>query len=392
MFPRSDLPVKEQLGTRAGDAGRPAGRGVTLCLCGDVMTGRGIDQILPHPGNPLLHEPGMPSARCYVDRAERQNGSLAGTVGFDYPWGNLPSAIATFRPALRLANFESVISASDDAWPGKRYHFRMHPDNAPCLRAMAFDCLSLANNHILDWGPSGLSDTLSSLQGMAILAPGAGRDGAEAARPAIIELGSGGRIVVFAFGMTSSHIPVDWAAGDERPGVNLLGDFSDRTLTDLADAIGVIRKAGDLVVLSIHWGDNWGFDIPPEQRNFARRLIDEAGVDIVHGHSSHHVKGLEVHHGKLIIHGSGDLLNDYEAIGDRSHFMHNQSLVYLPVLDSGNGQLVSLTMIPTRIQSLRVSVANDQETTDMQDLLNLECRELGTRVARTDAGYLTLRW
>lgn len=377
---------------RDGDASAAAGDGVTICLCGDVMTGRGIDQVLPHPGNPLLREAGMPSARCYVERAERQHGALATPVDFEYPWGELPALIGSFRPALRLANLETVISASDDAWPDKRYLFRMHPDNAPCLRPMAFDCLSLANNHVLDWGPSGLADTLSSLHGMGIRTAGAGADAREAARPAIVERADGGRILVFAYGMTQSLIPSDWAAQARRPGVNLLPDFSERSLARVADAIAAERKTGDLVVLSIHWGGNWGFEVPADQREFARRLVEAAGVDIVHGHSAHHVKGLEVQCGKLIIHGCGDLLNDYERIAGRADFVHDQSAVFLPVVDPASGRLVSLTMLPTRIQRLRVCLADAGETARMQAVLDRECRRLGTRVVRTTDGYLGLRW
>ena len=384
--------MSEPRGARPGDPNGRAGDHVVLCLAGDVMTGRGVDQALPHPGDPALHEPGMPSAQCYVERAERQNGPLAAPVGFDELWGKLPEVVASFRPRLRLANLETVISTGGDAWPDKRYHFRMHPDNAPCLGAMGFDCLTLANNHSMDWGPAGLADTLSSLRGMGIRTAGAGRNRAEAATPATIEIDSGGRILVFAYGMHSSHIPVAWAAAEERAGVNLLPDLSDRSLAAVARQVGSARRTGDLVVLSIHWGPNWGFQVPAEQREFAGRLIDEAGVDVVHGHSAHHVRGVEVHRGKLVIHGCGDLLNDYERIAGRTDFLHDQSLLYLPVLARDSGQLVCLTMVPTRIRRFRAGLASPGEAAAMHELLQRECPGVGAQVRRTDDGYLVLRW
>ena len=356
------------------------------------MTGRGIDQILPHPVDPRLHETGMPSARCYVERAARQHGALEAPVDFDSPWGALPEAIAAFAPALRLANFETVISTSDDAWPGKRYHFRMHPDNAPCLRAMRFDCLSLANNHVLDWGPAGLEHTVRSLHGMGIRTAGAGADEAEAAQPAVLALPGGGRVLVFAVATPCSHVAAAWAAGPGRPGVNLLGDFSDRSLARVAAAIAAFRLPGDLVVLSVHWGGNWGFDIPPRQREFAHRLVDSAGVDIVHGHSPHHVQGIEVHRGKLIIYGCGDLLNDYERIAGQAEFLHDQSAVFLPVIARDSGRLVALAMLPTRIRRMRVDPAGAAASARLEELLDRECRKLGTRVVPGPAGCLALKW
>jgi len=90
--------------------------------------------------------------------------------------------------------------------------------------------------------------------------------------------------------------------------------LSAQTVDAIARQVGAAKRAGDLVVASIHWGPNWGFAIPREQRDFAHRLVDAAGVDIVHGHSSHHPMAIEIHRGKPILYGCGDLLNDYEGI------------------------------------------------------------------------------
>jgi len=83
------------------------------------------------------------------------------------------------------------------------------------------------------------------------------------------------------------------------------------------------------VVASIHWGDNWGYEI-------AHNLIDHAGVDIIHGHSSHHAKGIEVWHGKPVIYGCGDFINDYEGIGGNEKYRSDLSLMYFEL---GGGTL-----------------------------------------------------
>lgn len=199
---------------------------ITVCLLGDVMTGRGIDQILPHPGDPTLHEPFMQSALGYVALAEQANGVLPRPVDFAYIWGDMLEALAPNGcpngPAVRLANLETAITTSDDYWIGKGIHYRMHPANVACLAVAGLDCCSLANNHILDWGYAGLLETITQLDRSNIHAVGAGANADKAAAPAFIPVSGGGRVVVFALGSPSSGIPLKWAASTERPGVNLV--------------------------------------------------------------------------------------------------------------------------------------------------------------------------
>ncbi|SOZ37388.1 hypothetical protein CBM2605_A60632 [Cupriavidus neocaledonicus] len=123
-----------------------------LFLCGDVMTGRGIDQILAHPSQPLLHESYVHSALDYVRLAERKAGPIARPAGPDYPWGDALAELASRAARPRIVNLETAITTSDDAWPGKSVHYRMHPRNVDCLQAAGIDCAVLANNHVLDWG------------------------------------------------------------------------------------------------------------------------------------------------------------------------------------------------------------------------------------------------
>ena len=162
--------------------------GVTLFLCGDVMTGRGIDQILGHPSKPRLHEQYVRSALGYVDIAERASGPIDRPAKPDYIWGDALAELERVRPDARIINLETAVTTSDDAWPGKGIHYRMHPANASCLTAAKIDCCVLANNHVLDWGYTGLAETLDTLHRAGIQTAGAGRDDAEAAAPATIEL------------------------------------------------------------------------------------------------------------------------------------------------------------------------------------------------------------
>jgi poly-gamma-glutamate capsule biosynthesis protein CapA/YwtB (metallophosphatase superfamily) len=276
-----------------------AGDDVTLALCGDVMLGRGIDQILPSPGDPRLYESYMDSALGYVRLAEAAHGAMPRGVSFDYVWGDMLADLEELRPQARIANLETSITTSDTPVP-KGINYRMHPGNAGCLTAAAFDCCVLANNHVLDWDTEGLLETLATLEGAGIRFAGAGRNAAEAAQPATIDIAGNRRVLVFGYGSTSSGIPRNWAATEQRPGVNLLPDLSPATAERIANHVATLRRAGDLVVVSIHWGSNWGYQVPDEHRIFAHALIDCGGCDLLHGHSSHHVRPIEVYRDRLI--------------------------------------------------------------------------------------------
>jgi poly-gamma-glutamate capsule biosynthesis protein CapA/YwtB (metallophosphatase superfamily) len=120
-----------------------------------------------------------------------------------------------------LINLETSITDSNDYWKGKGINYRMNPRNIASLTVAGIDACTLANNHVLDWGYTGLSETLESLKAVSIKSAGAGRNIAEAGAPAVLPVAGGGRVLVFSFGLTSSGIPLKWAAGQDRAGVNL---------------------------------------------------------------------------------------------------------------------------------------------------------------------------
>lgn len=363
-----------------------------LFLCGDVMTGRGIDQILPHPCEPHLYEPYAHSAAEYVALAEQASGAWERPVGFAYIWGEALAELERRQPDARIINLESAVTVSEDAWPGKSIHYRMSPANLPCIAAAHPDCCVLANNHVMDWGYRGLDETLDALRRTGIRSAGAGRDRDEAAAPATIDLGKGGRVVVYAFATESSGVPGEWAARKCRPGVSVLNDLSSRAVQAIARKVEGEKRAGDVTVLSIHWGGNWGFEIGQEERAFAHRLIDAAGVDLVHGHSSHHVKGIEVYRGKPVIYGCGDFLNDYEGISGHERYRPDLSLMYFPVLDSSSGRLVRFVLAPTRIHQFRIISAPEEGIHWLMQTLNREGAKLGTRVERDGGNDFLVQW
>jgi poly-gamma-glutamate capsule biosynthesis protein CapA/YwtB (metallophosphatase superfamily) len=363
----------------------------TLFLCGDVMLGRGIDQILPHPGDPRLYESYVKSAATYVDLAERLNGPIPKPVDYEYVWGDVLAELQRVQPHARIVNLETAITRNSIPKP-KRINYKMNPDNMPCLTAAGIDCCVLANNHVLDWENPGLLETLNNLAAAGIRTAGAGRDAAQAEAPAIIEIASRRRVLVFAFGSMTSGIPSNWAAGDAKAGVNLLEDLSDRTAARIAARVQAARRPGDLIVISLHWGGNWGYRIPDEHRRFAHALIEQAAVDIVHGHSSHHALGIEIHRGKTIFYGCGDFINDYEGIAGYEEFRGDLSVMYLPTLSTSTGNVVDLKLIPFQIRKLRLNRATREDAIWLRDTLNRESAKFGTQVTLNEDGTLMVLW
>jgi poly-gamma-glutamate synthesis protein (capsule biosynthesis protein) len=353
------------------------------------MTGRGIDQVLPHRVEPALYEPYVRDARQYVALAEQENGPIPAPVGFDYIWGDALTELKRRSPDALILNLETSITTSDDADPSKGIHYRMHPDNIKCLMRVGADCCVLANNHVLDWGHKGLIETLVTLRKAPIRTAGAGRTATEAKQPAVVDSTASARVLVFAYGSTTSGIPETWAAGKHQAGVNLLRDLSNRTLREVAAHIRAHSKAGDIVIFSVHWGSNWGYSVPREQVEFAHGLIDEAGVDIIHGHSSHHPRPIEVHNGRLILYGCGDFLNDYEGISGQEKYRGDLSLMYFPQVEVG-GALVGLEMVPLQMRQFRLQRAEADDALWLRDTLNRISHRSGTHIELRDNGHLSL--
>lgn len=336
-----------------------------MFLGGDVMTGRGVDQILAHPGDPRLWEAGVRDAGGYVRLAEQANGPIRRPVDDAWIWGDALAVLDQWGTDIRFVNLETSITAGSQPWPGltasgtapaKEVHYRMAPANVGCLSVAGLDAVTLANNHVLDFGSAGLIDTLDSLGRAGIGVTGAGRDAREAARPAIV--GEHPRVVVVGVGMVSSGIPPQWSATSDGPGVDVVDEeHSDGVL----ERVAKVRRDGDIVVVSVHWGSNWGYHVPAAQTAFAHRLVD-GGVAVVHGHSSHHPRPVEVYRDRLILYGCGDLIDDYEGIAGYEKYRDDLRLLYLVTVDASSGRLVGLRLVPLRARRMSLGRAGAEDT------------------------------
>jgi poly-gamma-glutamate capsule biosynthesis protein CapA/YwtB (metallophosphatase superfamily) len=362
---------------------------IRLFLCGDVMIGRGIDQVLAHPCNAALHEGYAHSAMDYVSLAEAANGPIPRHADPWYVWGAALDEWSRARPDARIINLETSVTRSDDYVP-KGINYRVSPENAGCLAAAAIDCCVLANNHVLDWGRAGLSETLTTLADLGIKTVGAGRNLDEAVAPALLDFHRKGRVLVFSFALPSSGVPRSWGATRESPGINVLSDLSVPGVARIAEQMERLRQPGDVILASIHWGSNWGYDVADAEQRFAHALIDDAGVSIVHGHSSHHPKGVEVYRDRLILYGCGDFLNDYEGIRGYEEYRSDLALMYFAGVDAASAAVVSFEIVPLQIRNFRLARPSNQDVEWLQQTLNRESRRFGTRVVLDVPGRLVL--
>jgi poly-gamma-glutamate synthesis protein (capsule biosynthesis protein) len=363
---------------------------VTVFLCGDVMTGRGVDQILKCPSTPELHESYVRDARDYVALAEQASGPIPRSVDPAYVWGDALAELEHVAPDARVVNLETSVTHHGDSWEDKGINYRMHPANVACLAAAGIDVCTLANNHVLDYGYPGLEETLATLAAVGLRTAGAGRTLVEAQRPAIVDLAGGRRVIVFAVGSETSGVPPAWAATEERPGVDWLKDLSESTADEIVERVRRVKGPRDVAVVSIHWGSNWGYEVPRAHVAFAHRLID-GGVDLVHGHSSHHPRPIEVYRNKLVLYGCGDFIDDYEGIGGYEEFRADLALMYFPTVESHTGELVGLRMTPMQIRKMQLNGAASAGAEWLRDRLTRISEAFGSRAEMAADGSLLLR-
>lgn len=351
---------------------------ITFFLAGDVMTGRGIDQILPHSADPGLHEQFVKDARQYVRLAAEKNGPIPESVGYGYVWGEALKILDQINPDLRIINLETSLTTHNRHLKGKGIHYRMHPDNVNLLTAAGIDIGTLANNHVLDWREKGLNDTLSTLHHAEIQTAGAGLNREDARKPAV-HRNPVNRVLVFAYGVPTAGILPSWQADEQKPGINVIEKLNRKNRDRIVSDIELYRQNGDIIVLSLHWGGNWGYEVSKQERRFARALVDSNAVDMLFGHSSHHPRGIEIYNEHPIFYGCGDLINDYEGISGRKKYRGQLRLMYFPRLNA-DGTLSSLTLQPVTMKRFQLIRSTEEDTQWLMETVKRESRKLDTEL------------
>jgi poly-gamma-glutamate capsule biosynthesis protein CapA/YwtB (metallophosphatase superfamily) len=286
----------------------------------------------------------------------------------EYPWGN---TLPLLRGAdFRLCNLECTISDDGQPWSSfpKEFHFRSDAKNVGVLLAAKVDAVSLANNHALDYGYDALLDMLEILDRAGIAHAGAGPTLKDAERAAALEI-LGTKIGIIAF---TDNEP-GWEATPERPGTFYVPiDLEDERAKHLLELVEETKKRVDLLIVSAHWGTNWGYEPPPRHVPFAHAVVD-AGADVVFGHSAHVFRGVEVYRSRPIIYSAGDFVDDY-AVDQVER--NDESFVF--VLETGGPGVLDLSLYPARIESCQTSLA-----------VGLAGRAIGEKMRRLCAGFGT---
>ncbi len=307
-----------------------------LIFVGDVMIGRGVNAILRH--NP-------PS----------------------YPWGN---TLSFFHDAdLKVCNLECVIADTGKPWPGKTFHFQTDPKNVEVLKIARFSPISIANNHTLDFDAEALEQMTNILKSNSVNFAGAGENIVEASMP-VLEDGERNYVGMVAF---TDNEP-DWEAGNETPGIFYVPINLENSRAKML--FNIIKKTRDdvkVLIVSAHWGPNWGYEVPKEHISFAHALVD-AGVDIIYGHSPHVFRGIEIYRGKPILYSAGNFIDDY-AIDERER--NDQSFIFIVEIEPPNFK--KLTLFPTIIRDYQARLAEESEAEEIASKMKNLCESLHTK-------------
>ena len=286
----------------------------------------------------------------------------------EYPWGDTLPLFATAD--WRMCNLECVISDKGTPWSltPKIFHFRSDAENVAVLQAAHIDAVSLANNHSLDYEYEAMFDMLRILNKAKIAHAGAGADLAEASRPAVSQV-QGLRIGVIAF---TDNEPA-WEAATEHAGVWFVPiDLQSAGAAGLMKKIHRVRAETDLLVVSVHWGPNWGHEPPPEHIGFGRALID-AGADAVFGHSGHVFRGIEIYRQRPIIYCAGDFIDDY-AVDEVER--NDRSMIF--ILEYDQDSLSKIRLYPTVIRDFQARLAQGSEAEWIGRKMQQLCADLAT--------------
>ncbi|KIW02604.1 uncharacterized protein PV09_06053 [Verruconis gallopava] len=354
-----------------------------LNFTGDVMLGRLIDGL-------FATNVANAEDRSHCDTIRERHPRLR-DYNAQSPWG---STLPLFRTAdLNLINLETAVTTSDDIWPNKVFNYRAHPQRVQCLQEAKISYAGLANNHTLDFGVAGLEETVRCLGDAHIASAGAGLDAHEATRPATLRIrGDMDNVEYQIHVFAASDHPHDWG---RIPGFHLI-DYTSATRQRLKKLLMSYKESEkpDLKVFSVHWGPNYSWHPSDDIRSLAHFLIDECEVDIIHGHSSHHIQGVELYKGKLIIYGCGDFVDDYAL---NATYRNDRSAVWTVLVEPSEQSGLRLTRLeiwPTMIEKFQAMVAysgSEEHRWVCNKIITLS-RDLGTSLGneRGDQGQLLI--
>jgi poly-gamma-glutamate capsule biosynthesis protein CapA/YwtB (metallophosphatase superfamily) len=285
-------------------------------------------------------------------------------------------AAAAAEADLFVLNLECCISTRGERWPdpGKPFFFGAPPRAADFLARLGVDCVTLANNHALDFGYEALLDTFEHLRAAGVAFAGAGASLAEARRPVILHAGDL-RLGVVAFG---DH-PAEFAAGPDKPGI-AYADLRGQGVPEWVLAAMPALQA-EVRLVSPHWGPNMAAEPLPLVRKGARALVD-AGATLVAGHSAHVFQGVE----GRILYDLGDFLDDYAV---DPALRNDLGLLFLVTVDEQGPHRIEA--VPLKLEYCYTRLASREEAAWISHRFRTLCRAFGTDASEED-GRLVIRY
>jgi poly-gamma-glutamate synthesis protein (capsule biosynthesis protein) len=215
--------------------------------------------------------------------------------------------------------------------------FNARPELLASLKKAGVDIVSVANNHAMDTGSDGLKRTLDNIEASGLVFIGAGRTKAEAAKTKFLKT-RGVTVAFLAYTYaTNQRLP---RRSPDAPGVNIIGIKSETDLTRAAANVQQARADADLVVVSLHWGDEYTTSPTAWQRRVASELI-EAGADVILGHHPHVLQPIESYIARdnrvgLIVYSLGNFISNQNADVSYANKTHQKAL-------RGDGIILSIT-------------------------------------------------
>jgi poly-gamma-glutamate synthesis protein (capsule biosynthesis protein) len=315
---------------------------VKLALAGDTMLGRGVaERLLAAPGDSLF-------AQAVVEAAHEAD--------------------------LFVLNLECCISDRGEPWPDPRksFFFRAPPAAAGVLAELGVSCVTLANNHALDFGRDALLDTIGHLAGAGIGCVGAGATSEAARAPVVLEGPRGCRLAIVGF----ADYPAEYAAGPALPGIAhaTLSNDLDGWVSD------AVHVDADAVVVTPHWGPNMVAE-PLRSIRAAASVLLRAGATLVAGHSAHVFHGVE----GRVLYDLGDFVDDYVV----DPLLRNDlGLLWLVTLDECGPR--ELEVVPLRLEYARTRLATGMDAAWIGRRFRSACGELGADVEEREDGRLAV--
>ena len=291
-------------------------------------------------------------------------------VGYDYPFA--ATAAELKKGDIVIGNLESPIARGGEEFLNKKYRFRSAPQTAAALKNAGFSIVTLANNHMMDFGRTALEETRRYLDGAGISYAGAGESLDEARKGAIITV-KGIKVAFLAYSLT---LPEEFYATADRPGT--APGYFRFYREDIAEA----RKVADYVVVSFHWGTE-SRDMPNPYQVTAAHCAIDAGADVVIGHHPHVLQGIECYRKGVVLYSLGNF-----AFGSASK-SSDRSVIARVYLDNGvkGVELIPLNVL-NRDVHFQPRVLSGKKGQRVIDHLNRISRRWNTEIAEVHGRFL----